>query len=160
MASSNVVVLHEVMARSMARELGVSLEFVEACREIGISPKQAVALMRWFLTRPMNERVIIMRSVLRSNVAKARLRAKPVARPQVEPPTRELLIRSFEAAEARANVDGAVTLNPASYAGHLLVTTGGDIARAVERLPAGAEGVFWSAVRAHLDRLAREESPP
>lgn len=56
---ADVVSLHEAMSRMLARDLGVSVAFVEECSAHGIAPSSALALLGWFEGLPAREREVV-----------------------------------------------------------------------------------------------------
>lgn len=185
---SNVIVLNEAVARMLARELGVSIEFVDACQGLDITPAQGKLLLRWFLRSSLSVRLVVIKGTLRDVKAARPPRAKRLPLPPVfvppapspdplgptatrsaapPPPAEDLgpepvlaraqMYASWNAAKKRADVDGAVTLTPASYAGMLLEDAAGDIDLALSKLPISA-GPFWGTVRSQLESLAGEET--
>jgi len=160
-----VVLLQEAMSRALARELGVSIDFIETCRDIGLTAPQAKTLLRWFLTRTPSERLVVMKGMLR-DVTRARPSAKtamnaasiPVERPSEpdldEPITRETLVLAWRATQRRADALGAMQLTPAAFAGQLVEAFDGDIEGALATLP-DAIGPFWGTVRTYLQQLRR-----
>lgn len=70
--------------------------------------------------------------------------------------TRETILRSWWAARRRADVEQAVTLTAASFAGFALHAADGDVAAAKALVPAELE-LFWARVQSALDSVAIEE---
>jgi len=173
---SNVVVLHEALSRMLARDLGISVEFVETCGALGLSPAQGKNLVRWFLKCTPSQRFTVMKGVLR-DVKATRLRAKrlplplpPMPYPSVEGPpapfvnlepepdfTRAGLAASWSRAKRTADVDGALSLNAASYAGKVLDEAGGNVGLALLAL-VPESGPFMVTVRSYLEGLDDEET--
>lgn len=73
--------------------------------------------------------------------------------------TRETILRSWWAARRQADVNGAVTLTAASFAGFALEAADGDTERAKALVPPELE-VFWARTRDALEQVAIEESRP
>jgi hypothetical protein len=158
----NLVILHDVMARALARELGVSINFIETCQGLGVSVPHSKSLLRWFLTRPRAERMIVMKAMLREATSdRSSRRVKALARKAAEDDPDPVITRatfgsSWRNAQRLADVDGVVKLTPASYVGQLLEATNGDAHMALALLP-DAIGPFWGTVRSYLQHVARGE---
>lgn len=73
--------------------------------------------------------------------------------------TRDLIVKSWEAAKRRANADyvDAIPVTPATMAGLYLDAADGDAERANALVPDSAGGVFFPLVRAHLAAVLVEE---
>ena len=69
---------------------------------------------------------------------------------------RDLIDLSWRESLKRADTDGYVVLNPASFAGYVLERSGGDVPRARGLIPGERVG-FWSDVHDRLDAVATED---
>jgi hypothetical protein len=69
--------------------------------------------------------------------------------------TRALLISSWHSATRRADREGALILNAASFAGYVL-ERGGTVEAARCLLPLESSSPFWARVRSYLDDVSNE----
>jgi hypothetical protein len=172
----DVVALSDMLSRRLASELGLSVEFVDACAAVGIRADQGKAFLRWFLRLTPSQRAVVMKGTLREvKRAKPRKLTPATASPRVETPAtpppdaaiesssdpilaRAHLYASLSAAQAHADVSGVLTMNPAAYAGQQLLDHEGDAAKALATLPAGDQaGPFIHTVRDYLAAIATED---
>lgn len=63
--TATVVPLHEAMSRALARELGVSVAIVDACRGRGIGVAEGLSIIAWFEALPASEREIVRKAAKR-----------------------------------------------------------------------------------------------
>jgi hypothetical protein len=63
---SNVISLEAKLSEILAKDLGVSVSFIEACRSRGISSDAALGILRWFDGLKGQERETVRRAALRS----------------------------------------------------------------------------------------------
>ena len=73
--------------------------------------------------------------------------------------TRITILSSWHSARRHADVNGAVTLTAASFAGYALEAAEGDVVIARKLVPIEAE-VFWARVHDALEQVAQEERAP
>ena len=56
--------LRDVVADKLARELRVSVAFVELCLRSRIDPQHAKVILGWFLSLPLADRIAVIRNVI------------------------------------------------------------------------------------------------
>ncbi len=69
----DVVELREAAeAKVLSRALGVSVGFLSLCRKAGLPPAQVFFVLEWFLSLDLADRLVVIKSVLRSVRARSR----------------------------------------------------------------------------------------